>query len=637
MFDPTRKENVDNEIKDYLTRDRNELTDDDFADNPPRSKKRFLLIGAALLVLLAAGLYSLYTGHKSFAREQVTISIETPAKTGSGDEDSLVINCANANAVALSDARLEIFLPSNFVFTSSDQPLTKNGSVYYWEVGTVPASDSRQLRIFGKAIGRLGDTQSVRAVLRYRPANFNSQFQAEGRTDFTIDSVPVELTAIFPDSLRDSSEGELLLSYKNTSKRVFSKASLELEFPGTFVLASSEPLLKAKEGSENTFVTEEADLRGGNTRSVKIRGAFQSQNDKEVIKARLYLMEDNGEMIEYAFLEKDVRLEKTEILVSQTVNGHSEYDAESGEELTYRIAFKNQSGADIKDLRLTSTLDGAFELIDIEPNAALVSGQQLIWNADKVPALKLLTAGEEGSVEFKAKVIDLTAQVRKDSDKNYTLKNTAVISSGALQIKNEQNTKVRADLRLDAKGYFNDDGRIPNGGALPPRVGQQTYYTIHWSLRSALNDIENIRITSVLPQGVGWTGRYIDSQGKVRYADTNKPETSAPTETVAGMEAGKITEERFYYNSDTNSLIWELPALKANAGLLTAAKELVFQVEATPSAQQAGSAMPLTGSVLISAYDNFVLKEIGSSLDKTITTRLEDDFSIGSDEALVLN
>lgn len=637
MFKCENNENVDNEIKDYLAKDRDSLTDEDFVSKPKRGRKKILLLGLALLLLFAVGLYSLRLGHSTFAEEKVRIDIETPDRVGGGAEDSLVISCVNDNKVALTEARLEIIFPEDFVLKSSDKEIERSGNAYYWNAGTIPAQGASQIRIFGRVVGKLGEEKTFRTLLRYKPANFNSQFEAEKSQSIKVTSVPVELSLDVPENMKDSSEGEFSFTFKNKDKRAFAKSRLEAEFPKDFVFASSDPAFAKKEGSENTYFLETADLGSGNSRSAKIRGAFQSQNDKEIVKARVYLEEENGRMIEYVSEEKEVALEKTELLIKQTVNGQEDYAPSSKEELTYRIVFKNQSSKELKQLALSCALEGAFDLGSLQAGKASVRGNQVTWRASEIPALALLPAGSEGSVEFKVKVADLGAQVRKESDRNYALKSNVTVSPAAdaekLLVKNELDSRIKAELALDVTGYFNDDGRIPNGGELPPRVGEQTYYTIHWSLRNSFNDVENIRIVSVLPHGVGWTGKYVDSQGKTK-TDGGSGTVSPAAE---GEEAGKITEEKFFFDSNANALVWELPKLKANAGVLTAAKEIIFQIEATPDAADAGRAMTLSDNITASGYDNFILKGISSSAGKQITTQLTDDFSIGAEEAIVKN
>lgn len=643
MLEETQNEKVDGEIKSYLEKGKENISREDFSDNKPKKieKKKKMFIAAVLGIsaLLVFAYVSYIKGHGSFSGENVRISIDAPEETGSGDEVSITVSCANNNKVNLNDAKLEISFPDNFIMKSSDNEVNRSGSVYVWNIGSIPAQSTKKIRIYGRIVGRQGEQKNLKGVLRYRPSNFNLNFQSEGEKTITISSVPVELNLNFPESVKDSAEGEFTFSCKNTGNRDFGKVQLEMEFPKDFSYVSAEPAsnFKKEEGEGNTYMLEEEGFAKGVEKSVKIKGAFQSQNEKETIKVKVYLLEDNNEMIEYAGEEKTVKMEKTEILLSQTVNGVADYSADKNEELTYKIIFKNQSGKEMRGMVLEGALSGNFDLASIEANKGTVKGNTVTWSAANVPELASLLPQGEGSVEFKVKVKDIFT-IQKENDKNFVLRNSASISSLSsgsnsqeqenLIAKNEIDTKVKAFIFLDTKGYFNDDGRINNSGSIPPQVGQRTYYTIHWSVRNFFNDVENVRIASVLPEGVKWTGKYVNSQGKA-------VEDRMTNDTVSQDDGNeKITEEKVFYDSKKNEVVWQMPSLKANEGVLSAAKEIVFQVEVIPLNKHAGSAMTLIEGTTVSAYDAFVTANIAGTGGK-ITTKLTDDFSISDTEAVV--
>lgn len=643
MLEETQNEKVEGEIKSYLEKGRENIGVEDFPDDKPKKieKKKKMLIVAILgiLALLVFAYVSYVKGHGSFSGENVKISIDAPEQTGSGDEISITVSCANNNRVSLNDAKLEMSFPDNFIMKSSDKTVDHSGSVYMWNIGSIPAQSTEKIRIYGRIVGKQGEQKTLKGVLRYRPSNFNLNFQSEGEKTVTISSVPVELKLNFPESVKDSAEGEFTFSCKNTGNRDFGKVRLEMEFPKDFSYVSAEPAsnFKKEEGEGNTYMLEEEDFLKGAEKSVKIKGSFQSQNEKETIKVKAYLLEDNNEMIEYAGEEKNVKMEKTEILLSQTVNGVADYGAGKNEELTYKITFKNQSGKEMRGMAIKSTLSGNFDLASVEADKGTVKDNTITWSATNVPELASLLPQGEGSVEFKVKVKDIFT-IQKESDKNFVLRNSAFISSFSsgtnsqgqenLIAKNEINTKVKAFIFLDTKGYFNDDGRINNTGSIPPQVGQKTYYTIHWSVRNFFNDVEGVRIASVLPEGIKWTGKYVNSQGKAI-------EDRITNDTVS-QDGGneKITEEKVFYDPKTNEVVWQMPSLKANEGVLSAAKEIVFQVEAVPLNKHAGSAMTLIEGTTVSAYDTFVIANITGTGGK-VTTRLTDDFSISDTEAIV--
>lgn len=629
--DESREEN----IAEYLAHEKSDLATEDFSDAGDKKKRRkiFALLAGVVLLLIAIFAYFSYShGQKSFANEKVTVSIEAPESIESGAEISLTIGYKNENEVALRSGRLEMSFPDNFILSSSDKTISPDGSISYWSIENIPANSTDKIRIFGKLIGNAGDIRDFKATLKYRPANFNSNFETSTTLPVRVASVPVELAISAPaEGIKNDADTALTFTMKNKSTRHFKKAQIEVRLPTTFSYVPSETTATIKADEEKrTYVFEVADLPGGGEKSVRVEGAFKSESEKETVAADLYLLEENGELIKYIETSQELTINRPEVLVSVAVNGYEDYAANKNEELEYRIDFVNQSSAEIRGLTLTSTLNGNFDLDSVQASGGRFSGSEITWSALGVPSLGQLKPGDRGSISFKVRVKDLFP-ITKESDKDFTLSNQITLKTASKEIVSlTEVSPVKAFLALDAKGYFNDDGRIENGGALPPRAGEKTYYTIHWSLRDLFSATENVRVVASLPPSVRWTGKYIDSKGKAQTGET-KTENS---ESAPDGESVKITEEKVYYNAATNEMVWELPGLKANEGIISSAKEVVFQIEVSPQDGDAGKEMDIVNASNVSGYDPFTKLTVTGSKEK-LTTKLPDDFSISDEEAIV--
>jgi uncharacterized transporter YbjL len=100
------------------------------------------------------------------------------------------------------------------------------------------------------------------------------------------------------------------------------------------------------------------------------------------------------------------------------------------------------------------------------------------------------------------------------------------------------------------------------------------------------------------------------------------------------QEINNINEERIYYDIDSNMVVWEIPKFKANDGILTSAKEIVFQIEVEPQVENVGKAMDIIDNITATGYDTFVQQNITNS-GKKVSTELFDDYSISTEEAIV--
>jgi len=627
------------EIKEYLEKKPDSPKDDDFVSAPKRKdKKRWFILGAVVVLLMLVVAFLSYSkGQSSFENGKVSLSIEMPADIESGSEVSFTIGYENDNSVDLKDAKLSLYFPDNFVLTSSDRALDKDGNVPFLKMDKISKNSTDKIRIFGKFVGDVGNEENIKAIMKYRPSNFNSEFQAEASNMAKITSVPVELSMRFPDGgIKNDVDTEASFTIKNTSSRNFQKAKVEIMFPKSFSFVSSDVAVAPTNEDENRFSFELDRLDPGKEASVLIKGNFHSDTDKENVLTDVYLAEENSEYVKYIARTEEVAITRPGISVIETINGAEDYVAGKNEELEYKIEFTNQSAGEIRGLTLKSILTGNYDFASIKADKGTVNKNEIIWSAAKVPALAQLKPGDMGSVSFKVKVKDIFP-IQKESDKNFLLENKFTINTSDQEIINLTKTsKVRAYMALETKGYFNDDGRIANGGALPPKVGQKTYYTIHWSVRNLFNEVENVQIKSKLPKGVAWTGKYIDSKGKViTGTDTGiGTELSEDKESLSEEDVNKISEEKLYYDTNANSVIWQIPKLKANDGILTSAKEIVFQIEAVPQTENVGKAMDIIDNITATGYDTFAEQSITNS-GKKVTTELFDDYSISTDQAIV--
>lgn len=639
------QKNLDNKIsenlKNYLEKKEDRgFEKENWFDKGRKNKKTVFLVSFLVLCLVAVVAYlALVSGHKSFANEKVEISIQLPEKLESGDEVSILFEYKNSNEVALNGASAEIFFPEDFIFKSSDQNLQGKDSRFSVELGDIGPNNSAQVRVFGKIIGNLDEKKVFSTTLQYKPANFNSKFKNTKEASVMISEVPVVLETKIPDSIKNDSEVELSFSYKNKSNRDFSKAELRVILPeGLNSYSANQDFVKSSE-FENILVFSKEDFSAGSENSILLKGILNSENGSATIKVEVYLLEENNDLVRYISEEKNINLEKPDILISQTINGSAEYSASKNEQLNYKINFKNQSDKEIKGMVLNAELLGNFDFATLKAEKGNVKDGKIVWSALNVPQLGILRPGEEGSVDFSLKVNDYFT-IKSKEDKNFILSSKADISVlGAVSqgpnnmelLSSElKEIKVKAFTPVVSKGYFNDDGRIANSGALPPRVGEKTSYTIHWNIKNLFNDVEKVRIKTILPSGVELTGKYINSKNDVFDNGITK---------LAEGEAENFdnqVEEKIYYNPQNRELTWFIPRLKANDGILTAAEEIVFQVEIIPKSENVGRAMDLIGPVSVVAYDTFIGEEVKTD-GNALNTQLFDDYSISSDEAVVVS
>ena len=118
---------------------------------------------------------------------------------------------------------------------------------------------------------------------------------------------------------------------------------------------------------------------------------------------------------------------------------------------------------------------------------------------------------------------------------------------------------------------------------MPPQVGKETVFTIHWLLTNPGNSLNNAKITATLPQGVSWKN-------------------------VISVGAGQPQPS---YNKNTSQVSWSLGTLPSGVGIAgTAGYELAFQVGLKPSSTQVGLPAPILNGVSLSGVDSFTQQNI---------------------------
>jgi hypothetical protein len=118
---------------------------------------------------------------------------------------------------------------------------------------------------------------------------------------------------------------------------------------------------------------------------------------------------------------------------------------------------------------------------------------------------------------------------------------------------------------------LHQSGALTNTGNLPPKVGQETTYTVEWTVGSPGSSVEDIEISTELPSYVSW-------KGSINPLDEN-----------------------IEYNPNNRRVIWRPSDM--NAGALP--KTASFKIGFVPSLSQLGLSPSLTGLTSLSAHDGF--------------------------------
>jgi len=335
---------------------------------------------------------------------------------------------------------------------------------------------------------------------------------------------------------------------------------------------------------------------------VKIRGKLSGETGEgRTFRAILGIwLED--EFIPLKEINKSVEINRPGLFVSQRINDQREYVASPGGLLHYEIFFKNTGKEPFLDLSLVATLEGKgfdLETVKTELGQFNKGDNFIVWDSRDVSKLRFLDEGEEGKVEFWINLKD-EWEIAGPEEKNAVLKNIVLIHKVAEE---EFETKVSSKLVVSQKGYFQDEV-FGNSGPIPPKVGEETTYTITWLAKNYFNDIKNAKVKAVLPANVELTGKIFPGEESSKFAFDNK----------------------------SREIIWMIKdseTMEAGTGILNTAPIISFQVSLKPTSGQKGGVAQIISEAVISGEDQWtetIIEENAPAVD----TSLPDDPSVSS-------
>ena len=575
-------------------------------DEKPKSRKKYFRIGliVAIVIILIIVVVIFLRGWFSFSKAKVELEVIAPTEIASGEEVTFVVRYQNNNRVALKDVKLIIDYPQE-AYSIEGKELTQE----IIELEDVLAERRKSKNFKIRLTGEKGSVKFLTVRLSYRPENVSSRFENSASFKINIISVLLGLYLTVPQKAVSGEEVSYALDYINDSEENFSNLKIEIDYPSGFYFKSAQP-----EPSEENNIWQIRELKKNERGTIRVLGSLEGrEGENKTLTARITKGE-NGKFLKYSQTDAITQISAAPLQISLFVNNEEkEKNVNSGGKLDYKIKFVNNTDIALSQLVLKVYFQGEmfdFKTLLLREKGFFDSLNNIVtWSAAGVSSLALLPPGESGEVNF-------TVHVRKDFsinnayDKNFqvsarveleTLNVPPQFNIDKLKIEKSLSCKINTNVVLQAKGYYNETtANIGNSGPIPPRVHRTTAYTIHWQITNTFNDLENIRVTAILPQGIKWRGVH----------------------TSLGEGA------QLEYNERTKLIVWRIGKIPAATGFLIPVYELVFQVALTPSITQVGGSPVLIDESRLEAKDTFTGETL-ESFDTAISTELPDDSSVG--------
>ena len=566
----------------------------------PRQKKILIIasiIFLSVVILSSAGFYFWLT---SFKKSSVDFNISGPTQVSSGESVTYQISYWNNTNQILQNAILAIRYPQ-------DSLVTNGKSIQNIDLGNIGVGGGGKQEISLAFIGLDKSIQKLQATLSYKPQNTTSTFENEAVKEVAINGSALIIDFKAPENVLPNTRNSYLIYYKNNSGKVFESVSIEARYPQNFIFVSSN-VTPAK--SNNTWNL--GDLNPNEEGEISFFGVLKNAENANFefdIGVRL-----NDKFFKVKHISSQVSLTALPIEINISVNNESNINVNPGDFLQFKISYKNNASIALSDIVLHASLDGLMYDFSSLKTTGFYNGQDntITWNAGNVDEFRDLKPSSSGELEFQINVKPLYI-MRTFRDKNFLLSVLATMETltvppslaiKSLSVSNDLALKVNTKAELKTKGYYFDKN-IKNSGPLPPKVNQTTTYTIHWLVSNYSNDLDNVIVKTILPEGVSWLNKKAGS--------------------------GAATLE---YNDRTNELIWNIGKISAGVGVLLDSYEAIFQVALTPSIKNVNNVMAVIGNSNLTAEDTFTGINIEAAA-LALKTDMPDDSGVGFQKSVV--
>lgn len=570
----------------------------------------WIALGIVLVVALASAFVLIR--RTAFSESRVSIEVIGAESAESNDLMEYRLAYKNENRAALKDAEIVLKYSESFKPEEGGDLKIENLSISRIAIGDIEAHSQGEKIVTGKFFAPANTVVFLDAGLEFTPSGFSSRFRSEGKIGVNIRTSPLSLEVEAPFEIISGKKIDYVVNYKNMSSSRYSNVRVSVEYPKEFNFTSANP-----PAFRNNEIWNIGDLEPGSAGKIVITGNISGVMDEsKILKASIGAENGNGESVVFEEKERATKILASPLFIYQQVDSKAQSGVNAGQSIYYTLFFGNTGSMGLRNSIITMEFKG--EAVDYSSLRAAggffnESARTITWKASEIPELAKLEPGSKESFRFEVRVFN-NLPINSKDDKNFVIDTLVKIDSpdiptpileNKLISSNRLELKINSPVALDVKGFYFDD-KIENFGPVPPFLGQETSYAIHWKVTNASNDLSDVQVISFLSTGVRWTGKVYPEaeQGNLKY------------------------DER------TNQVAWKIGPMENGIGFTSAPREVVFQVSIIPQINQVGNKVKLLDNSVLTGKDLFTGME-AKVQTKEKSTDLYEDAELGFRYAVV--
>jgi hypothetical protein len=564
--------------------------------------KKFFFFSVSFFVLaLGYASYMFFAAGNTVSNDNIEISILGNAFTAGGEELPLQIGITNKNNSPLELVDLVVEYPRG-----SSGDLSSDTERVRESIGSIPAGGVKNINKKIIIFGEQNSVRPIRVFIEYRVEGSNAIFIKDKLYEVTINSTPINLSVEAPATASPNQDISLNIKATLNATSPVSKILLRVDYPVGFEFTSAKPA-----PSYGNNVWDLGDLPPGAERDIEISGKMRDVFDGEDkifhIKSGSQSSADKSVIgVVFNSMAKTVVIKKSSIEARLYIDNvyAREYATDSRTPVYAEIHWANNLETNINDLEIRAKIIGnAVDRKTISARQGFYnsSRDEIIWDKNSTNGFDEVNPGDSGVVTFSVLPLSLFSAsagmlVEPSIKIEVVVAGKQALSGYELTtLTNSESAvvKVISDVGFATK-ILHYSGPFKNTGFIPPKVEQETSYTVVWSLTNTANNISKGVVRTTLPSWVTFGGS-----------------VSPPSEDLA-------------FNTSTKEITWNAGNVPKGTGITTPSREVAFNIILTPSLSQVGNTPTLVNDAVLTGHDDFANVNI-RIVKVSLTTRLAND------------
>ncbi len=496
----------------------------------------FMVAIAFFLGSMIFAFFTFFQGGTTISNNNIDIVVLGNSFVDGGEELPLQIKVANRNRTNIEIA--DILVEYSKGVGGAEDIVRERVSLGEIKSGDI-AEDIVEIAIFGEQ----GSVRDVTFTLEYRVENSNAIFVKEYDYQVTIATSPVDVIVEGPENVVSNQLFSTDITVIQNSTEVTENMMLVVTYPSGFKFESASP---EPDFGNDTWVL--GDLAPGVEKTIQIQGSIRASNGEERIITVISGSQnpDDEQEIGVQFTATPLAIEigtpfvSAELSTGQTKS--NQFIVSSTGETTFTIDWENELDTSLSSLEITARFSGnGFDPTRVTVNQGFFDNNQgrIIWNQNNNSNLNNISPGKTGQLYFslipKAGVANPTISVAIDAK-------GVIVGQGTQpeEVSNIYNGVIRvaSDVSISNALFFNN-GPFVNSGTLPPKVGEETTYTVEWTVSSTTSSLDDVKVVADLPSYITWKGESFPEDANISYNSINRRLTWNAGEITPGASGSK--------------------------------------------------------------------------------------------------